>query len=185
MLSSIAAASQGVAISRLIGPAPSRHHSPPKHTAKITINTAITTARRLTQRSPASHRRNAPRRSPTRWKPEFERDNRRRAAPGPGVPRRPIGAPPRDGRQPGGSRSSSATTAGARDGPPPRHGPDPNRRLPTARAGRQRADWIPGATYSLPLPLGGGVDCKIDRRQRSARPHLTSAAVPASLPILD
>ena len=41
----------------------------------------------------------------------------------------------------------------------------------------------PGATYSLPLPLGAGADGKIDRRQGRARRYLTSAPVPASLPI--
>ena len=55
IFSSIAAASQGVATSRLMGPAPSRHHSPPKQPVKITASTPITIARRLTQRSPVSH----------------------------------------------------------------------------------------------------------------------------------
>ncbi len=66
IFSSIAAASQGVAISRLIGPAPSRHHSPPKQPPKITSRTALTTARRLTQRSPETQRRKLPKRSPSR-----------------------------------------------------------------------------------------------------------------------
>ena len=47
ILSSMAAASHGVATSRLIGPAPSRHHSPPKQLTKITASTAITTASAL------------------------------------------------------------------------------------------------------------------------------------------
>jgi len=66
----------GVAISRLIGPAPNRHHSPPKHPANRTARTATTIASRLTQRSRASHRRNLPMPSPSRCRPEFERDNR-------------------------------------------------------------------------------------------------------------
>ncbi len=55
ILSSIAAASHGVARSRLIGPAPSRHHSPPKQPVKITDQHArAPIAMRLTQRSPVS-----------------------------------------------------------------------------------------------------------------------------------
>ena len=34
----------------------------------------------------------------------------------------------------------------------------------------------PGATYSLPLPLGAGADCQIDRRQGLAR-RLTETAI--------
>ena len=151
IFSSIAAASHGVAISRLIGPAPSRHHSAPKEPAKITIRAAITMARRFTQRSPASHRRSA---------------------------REAVTEPMQ-------YRSSIATAAGERDDRPPRHGRDPNRHHPTARAGRQHADLTPGATYSLPLPLGAGADCEIDRRQGLARRYVSSAPVPASLPILD
>ncbi len=56
IFSSIAAASQGVAMSRLIGPAPSRHHSAKKPEPKISISTATTTTRRLIQRALASHR---------------------------------------------------------------------------------------------------------------------------------
>ena len=59
----IIAASQGVAMSRLIGPTPSRNHNPPKQVTKITANTAITTARRFTQRPPLNRRCKAPRRS--------------------------------------------------------------------------------------------------------------------------
>jgi hypothetical protein len=55
ILSSIAAASQGVATSRLMGPAPSRHHSPPKQAGEDHRQTPITIASRLTQRSPVSH----------------------------------------------------------------------------------------------------------------------------------
>ena len=40
ILSSIAAASHGVAMSRLIGPAPSRHHSAPKQPTKMTAQSA-------------------------------------------------------------------------------------------------------------------------------------------------
>ena len=66
IFSSIAAASQGVATSRLMGPAPSRHHSPPKQPVKITASTPITIARRLTQRSPVSQSCSVANLSPSR-----------------------------------------------------------------------------------------------------------------------
>ena len=66
IFSSIAVASQGVATSRLIGPAPRRHHSVKKLPAKITASAAITTASRLTQRSLVSQRLSAANRSPAR-----------------------------------------------------------------------------------------------------------------------
>ena len=80
-------------MSRLIGPAPSRHHSPPKQPAKITISTAITIASALY--------------------PAFAGE--------------PAAAAPRNRRRAGESRNWNATTAGARDGPPPRPGLDPSR----------------------------------------------------------
>ena len=95
------------------------------------------------------------------------------------VTRRPR---PQTGRQAGESPSSTSTTAGARDSAPPRHAPDPNRPRPTAKVGRQHADSNPGATYSLPLPLGADGDWTIDCRQERARRLVTDVPVPASLP---
>ena len=71
ILSSIAAASQGVAMSRLIGPAPSRHHSAPKQPTKMTIRAPTTTASRFSQRPPASQRRNGEKPVTERWKPRI------------------------------------------------------------------------------------------------------------------
>ena len=115
ILSSIAAASHGVATSRLIGPAPSRHHSPPKQPAKITANTR-------------DHDRQA-------LDPAFAGD--------PSVQRREIvaqpvkarnwnattaavrgGPPPRHGRIPAGSSSHCEIWASAR-GFDPWRGPEP------------------------------------------------------------
>ena len=58
----VAEADEAVAI----GPAPSRHHSPPKQLTKITARTPVTSANRLTQRSTVSHRRSAANLSPSR-----------------------------------------------------------------------------------------------------------------------
>ena len=62
--------------------------------------------------------------------------------------------------------------------------------IPLREAGRrQHADWTPGATYSLPLPLGAGADCEIDRRQarpstRNERSCAGIAANPRLIPLL-
>src|SRR5438270_705885 len=53
-------------MSRLIGPAPSRHHNAPKQPAKITIKAAMTMPTRFTQRSPAMRLFSAAQRSPSR-----------------------------------------------------------------------------------------------------------------------
>ena len=150
IFSSIAAASQGVAMSRLIGPAPSRHHSPPKQPAKITTST------RDHDREPLD--------PALAGQPALQRRE---------LVAEPVKAGIRTGQQP--ARAMAA---------PPRHGHDPSRpHHPTARCGRRHADWTPWATYSLPLPLGAGAE--VDRRQGRARRSVSSAPVPASLPILD
>ena len=131
IFSSIAAASHGVAISRLIGPAPSRHHSPPKHLRRSPSTTAITTAEAL---YPAFTREPSAQRCEAIAEP-MQTGIRSRQQPARAMARRlvmvliPIGI------------------------------------IPLRELDRQRADWVPGATYSLPLPLGAGADCKIDRRQ--------------------
>ena len=66
IFSSIAAASHGVAMSRLIGPAPSRHHSAPKQPTKMTTTVATAPAVRFSQRPAPTRRRNAPNPKPKR-----------------------------------------------------------------------------------------------------------------------
>ena len=60
ILSSIAAASHGVAMSRLMGPAPSRHQRAPKQPTKIKTRAPTTTVSRFIQRSPAIQRLTKP-----------------------------------------------------------------------------------------------------------------------------
>ena len=165
IFSSIAGASQGVAMSRLIGPAPSRHHSPPKQTTKITISAAVAIATRLTQRSPASQRRSEANLIADAMNARARPVNSRRA-------RWPAAS----------SWSCSQSSSSHCDGWASARGP-------TELCPRLLADAVPGgglgATNSLPLPLGAGADCGLVRRQRRARRSPSSAPVPASLPILD